>query len=63
MPVPSSFNDITTNATIRDFVGWAWYQRDFFVPVRWQSDPVEVRIRFGSAHYIAMGNNKFLMVN
>lgn len=61
MPVPSSFNDITPNATVRDFVGWAWYQREFFVPNSWQTD-VEVRIRFGSAHYIAIGMEKFLLV-
>lgn len=24
MPVPASYNDITQNATIKDFVGWAW---------------------------------------
>lgn len=24
MPVPASYNDITQNITIRDFVGWAW---------------------------------------
>ena len=24
MPVPASYNDITQNRLIRDFVGWAW---------------------------------------
>jgi len=24
MPVPASYNDITQNSSIRDFVGWAW---------------------------------------
>jgi len=59
MPVPSSFNDITTNASVRDFVGWAWYQKEFFVPTRWESEQVDVRIRFGSAHYTAIGKNKY----
>ena len=36
MPVPSSFNDISTEASIRDFVGWAWYYRTFFVPKTWK---------------------------
>ena len=36
MPVPSSFNDISTSAKFRDFVGWAWYFRTFFVPQSWQ---------------------------
>lgn len=26
MPVPSSYNDITESAKIRDHIGWAWYQ-------------------------------------
>ena len=37
MPVPSSFNDITTDSLIRDFVGWAWYYRTFFVPSSWKN--------------------------
>lgn len=37
MPVPSSYNDITANASIRDHVGWAWYDRDFYTPAEWSS--------------------------
>ena len=58
MPVPSSYNDISTSAAIRDFVGWAWYEREFFVPQRWKTDNLEVRLRFGSVHYTA--NGKYL---
>lgn len=36
MPVPSSYNDITTQQNVRDFVGWAWYFRTFFTPLSWQ---------------------------
>ena len=25
MPVPASYNDITQDRELRDFVGWAWY--------------------------------------
>ncbi|CAG2119496.1 unnamed protein product, partial [Medioppia subpectinata] len=49
MPVPSSFNDITQNRFIRDYAGWVWYDRDFFVPSRWQHR--SLTLRFGSAHY------------
>nr|CAD7402302.1 unnamed protein product [Timema poppensis] len=54
MPVPSSFNDITVHANVRDYVGWVWYQRDFFVPKRWQQDNIGVYLRFGSVHYTAI---------
>lgn len=54
MPVPSSFNDITTNKTIRDYLGWAWYQRSFFVPSRWLSDDIRVFVHFGGVHYLAV---------
>lgn len=54
MPVPSSFNDITTDSALRDFVGWAWYDRQFFLPQSWNTSNQDVKIRFGSAHYTAM---------
>lgn len=47
MPVPSSYNDITQNITIRRYIGWAWYGRDFFLhntASRWV-------LRFGAANY------------
>jgi len=49
MPVPSSYNDITTDPAIRDYVGWVWYGRKFFIPPAWKEK--EVFIRFGSVHY------------
>lgn len=52
MPVPSSYNDITQDANIRDHIGWAWYQRDFFLPKSWKSQ--QVSIRFGSVNYYAV---------
>ena len=57
MPVPASFNDITQNKTLRDFVGWVWYETEFFVPTEWQDRRVILRI--GSAHYntIVVGRN------
>uniref|UniRef100_A0A8D8S497 Beta-glucuronidase n=1 Tax=Cacopsylla melanoneura TaxID=428564 RepID=A0A8D8S497_9HEMI len=53
MPVPASFNDIGMNATIRDHVGWVWYQRSWFASRAWSRDHNRVFIRFGSVHYWA----------
>ena len=29
MPVPSAFNEILTNTTALNYMGWFWYQREF----------------------------------
>ncbi|XP_055386768.1 beta-glucuronidase isoform X2 [Condylostylus longicornis] len=50
MPVPASYNDITTDASLRDHVGSVWYDRKFFIPKQWEKD-YRVMIRFGSVHY------------
>lgn len=52
MPVPASYNDITINSTIRDYLGWAWYDRDFYVSHNWKEE--RVMLRFGSVHYSAI---------
>ncbi|XP_058457881.1 beta-glucuronidase isoform X3 [Malaya genurostris] len=52
MPVPSSYNDITEDAGLRDHVGTVWYDRRFFVPKSWTSQ--RVFVRFGSVHYDAI---------
>ena len=59
MPVPSSYNDITQDAAIRDHIGWAWYDREFFVADYWSNS--NVFVRFGSANYhaIVVSQNKF----
>lgn len=51
MPVPSSFNDITEKVELRDFFGWAWYDRKWFVPKSWRNG--RVLLRFGSVNYKA----------
>ncbi|GFV66658.1 beta-glucuronidase [Trichonephila clavipes] len=53
MPVPSSFNDITQNKTIRDYLGWSWYDKEFYVPQRWAND-FRILLRFESAHYFTI---------
>ncbi|XP_037821334.1 beta-glucuronidase isoform X1 [Lucilia sericata] len=52
MPVPASYNDITTESALRDHVGTVWYDRKFFVPKSW-SNQQRVWLRFGSVHYEA----------
>ncbi len=52
MPVPSSYNDITQDASIRDLVGTVWYEREFFVPRTWSGR--RVVLRFGSATHHAV---------
>ena len=51
MPVPSSFNDITTDRDLQNFVGWVWYDREFFVSSDWQQRRVVLRV--DSADYYA----------
>lgn len=53
MAVPASFNDITQNKTIRDYLGWSWYEKTFYVQQKWQQNSRLV-LRFGSAHYFTM---------
>lgn len=50
MPVPSSYNDITTDPKIRDHVGLVWYDRTFFVPKDW-ANCSRTWIRFSSVSY------------
>ncbi|KAJ7997383.1 hypothetical protein DPEC_G00228420 [Dallia pectoralis] len=55
MPVPASYNDITQDARLRDFIGWVWYDREVLVPSRWVSDPgTRIVLRVGSAHYYSV---------
>lgn len=55
MPVPASYNDITQDPTLRDFIGWVWYEREVVVPVRWVADEGKrVVLRVGSAHYYSV---------
>jgi len=52
MPVPSSYNDITTDKSLQNFVGWVWYDREFFVSSDWSNRRIVLRV--GSAHYNAV---------
>ncbi|TNN64997.1 Beta-glucuronidase [Liparis tanakae] len=55
MPVPASYNDITQDPTLRDFIGWVWYEREAVVPARWIADEgTRIVARVGSAHYYSV---------
>ena len=55
MPVPASYNDITQDPKLRDFIGWVWYDREVWVPARWAADEgTRVVLRVGSAHYYSV---------
>ncbi|WP_179031407.1 beta-glucuronidase [Paenibacillus kribbensis] len=51
MAVPSSFNDIGVTATIRDHVGWVWYEREFTLTSVMMDE--RIVLRFGSATHTA----------
>lgn len=51
MPVPASYNDITTDRSLRDHQGWVWYQRDFQIPLDWEKK--RMVLRFGSVTHHA----------
>ncbi|XP_049786984.1 beta-glucuronidase-like [Schistocerca cancellata] len=53
MPVPASYNDVTTLKEVRDHVGLVWYDRSFFVPRSWERSDTRVWLRFGSVCYSA----------
>ena len=57
MPVPSSYNDITTSRELRDHVGAVWYEKSFFVPMSWREQ--RVFVRFGSVNYLAQVVSSF----
>ncbi|MDR2674696.1 MAG: beta-glucuronidase [Opitutaceae bacterium] len=44
MPVPASYNDITTEARVRDHIGPVWYRRAFFAPAGWRGRRVALRV-------------------
>ncbi|XP_072272210.1 beta-glucuronidase isoform X1 [Pyxicephalus adspersus] len=56
MPVPASYNDITQDITLRDFIGWVWYEKEVWLPSRWLEDQDSSRVvlRVGSAHYFSI---------
>ncbi|KAM9526020.1 beta-glucuronidase [Guaruba guarouba] len=56
MPVPASFNDITQDPSLENYIGWVWYEKEVLLPLRWLQDDLNTRVvlRFGSAHYYSI---------
>ncbi|MEE6469747.1 hypothetical protein FKM82_008752 [Ascaphus truei] len=56
MPVPASYNDITQDITLRNHIGWVWYEKEIWLPSRWVEDKAALRVvlRVGSAHYLSI---------
>ena len=55
MAVPSSFNDLTQESSLRDYVGWVWYERTVTLPPFAPSgNSSNYWLHFESAHYYAM---------
>ncbi|KAI6208769.1 Beta-glucuronidase [Aphelenchoides besseyi] len=52
MPVPSAFNELTSEWRIREHVGWVWYQRNYR-PTELREDLQQILI-FGSVQYKAV---------
>jgi len=50
MPVPASYNDITQDITLRDYVGKVWYRKRVFIPNIWKEKRVFIRIG-SAAHF------------
>ena len=61
MPVPASYNEITTDAAIRDLVGDVWYEKTVTVPASWAGR--RIVMRFGSVTHFGKVwvNGTFLM--
>lgn len=52
MPIPSSYNDITQDISVRDHMGYVWYEREFFIPSSWKGKRIFARV--GSASHFAI---------
>ena len=59
-PVPASYNDIFVDRDIHDHVGWAYYQRDVFVPKGWSKEQYFVRAESATHHGRIYVNDRLL---
>ncbi|MFC4102684.1 beta-glucuronidase [Paenibacillus xanthanilyticus] len=58
MPVPASYNDITTEAAIRDHIGDVWYERTFHIPSSWKDRRIVIRIGSATHHAVLWINGE-----
>ena len=63
MPVPASYNDITQEADVRDYVGEVWFEKTVTIPQSWKGR--RIVLRFGSVTHFGRVwlNGDFLMVH
>lgn len=50
MPVPASYNDIVQDTSVRDHIGYVWYERKFIIPAVWKGKRVFLRVGSASHH-------------
>lgn len=60
-PVPASYNDIFIDPTIRDHIGWVYYQRSVSVPRGWSNEHIFIRLD-GATHKGRVYVNNTLVV-
>jgi beta-glucuronidase len=56
--VPSSYNDLLTDAAIREHVGYVWYQRTVRVPRGWAGERIMVRVDAATHEGVVFVNGK-----
>lgn len=56
IPVPSSYNDLTTDSAVRDHIGYVWYDRVFYVPNGWKDQRIVLRVGSASNHAVMWVN-------
>ena len=59
-PVPASYNDIFTDKSIHDHVGWVYYQRDVIVPRGWSDQRYLIRLESATHHGRVYVNDKLV---
>lgn len=50
MPVPASYNDITTDQSLKEFIGDVWYEKYIVVPESWKGEKLLIRVGSASHH-------------
>ncbi|WP_028611603.1 beta-glucuronidase [Paenibacillus harenae] len=58
MAVPASYNDITTEASIRDHIGDVWYERSFYIPASWSDRRIILRVGSATHHAVMWVNGQ-----
>lgn len=58
--VPSSYNDLYVEASVRDHVGPVWYEREFAIPSTWDGRRVFLRFDSVTHHAEVFLDGKFL---